>query len=60
MLARDNVEMRKLYEQVEAQQLPIQKNAYMGEIVMVQLGDLMDQFGDVLLFYRTLFRSHEL
>ena len=48
MLARDNVEMRKLYEQVEAQQLPIQKNAYMGEIVMVQLGDLMDRTDDTL------------
>ena len=48
MLARDNVEMRKLYEQVEQQQLPIQKNAYMGELVMQQLGELMGQTEDPL------------
>ena len=35
MLARDNVELRMLYEQVETQQLPVQKNAYMGELVML-------------------------
>ena len=34
MLTRDNIELRKLYEQVENQQLPIQKNAYMGELAM--------------------------
>lgn len=37
LLTRDNVELRKLYEQVEAYQLPIKKNAYMGELVMQQL-----------------------
>ena len=40
--------MRKLYEQVEAQQLPIQKNAYMGEIVMAQLEGLLDRTDDTL------------
>ena len=42
MLARDNVELRKLYEQVETQQLPIQKNAYLGELVMQQLDELLE------------------
>ena len=37
LLARDNVELRKLYEQVEEQQLPIRKNAYMAELVMQHL-----------------------
>ena len=48
MLARDNVELRKLYEQIEAQQLPIQKNAYMGELVMGDLNELMVQSEDAL------------
>jgi uncharacterized protein YaaN involved in tellurite resistance len=48
MLTRDNVEMRKLYEQVETQQLPIQKNAYLGELVMAQLGDLLERTEDTL------------
>ena len=48
MLARDNVELRKLYEQVETQQLPIQKNAYMGELVMEELTDLREHTDDAL------------
>ena len=48
MLAKDNVELRKLYEQVEEQQLPIQKNAYLGELVMQQLGDLPERTEDFL------------
>ena len=48
MLARDNVELRKLYEQVESQQLPIQKNAYLGELVMQQLTELLDNTEDAL------------
>ena len=43
MLVRDNVEMRKLYERVEAQQLPIQKNVYMGELVLQQLTELLER-----------------
>lgn len=46
MLVRDNVEMRKLYERVEAQQLPIQRNVYMGELVMQQLTELLERTGD--------------
>ncbi len=37
LLARDNIELRKIYEQVEAQMLPVQKNAYLGEIVIHEL-----------------------
>ena len=48
MLTKDNVEMRKLYEQVEAQQLPIQKNAYLGELVMQDLTDLLERTDDTL------------
>ena len=46
LLARDNVELRKLYEQVESQQLPIQKNAYMGEVMMERLSELLDGTDD--------------
>ncbi len=48
MLARDNVELRKLYEQIETQQLPIQKNAYMGELIMGELNELMGESDDAL------------
>ena len=48
MLVRDNVELRKLYEQVEQQQLPIQKNAYLGELVMQELGELLEKTDDTL------------
>lgn len=48
MLTRDNVELRKLYEQVEAQQLPVQKNAYLGELLMQQLDDLLEHTDDSL------------
>jgi len=37
LLARDNVELRKIYEQVEAQMLPVQKHAYLGELIMQEL-----------------------
>jgi uncharacterized protein YaaN involved in tellurite resistance len=48
MLQRDNVEMRKLYEQVEAQQLAVQKNAYLGELLMERLRDLVERIEDPL------------
>ena len=48
MLAMDNAELRKLYEQVEQEQLPIQKNAYLGELVMKHLGDLLEITEDPL------------
>jgi len=41
MLRRDNVELRKLYEQVEEQQFPIQKNAYMGQLIMQRLDGVL-------------------
>lgn len=48
MLTRDNVELRKLYEQVESQQLPIQKNAYLGELIMQQLEEYIRRTEDPL------------
>ena len=48
MLVRDNVELRILYGQVEQQQLPIQKNAYLGELLMQQLDELITQTDDTL------------
>ena len=46
MLARDNVELRKVYEQVEEQQQPVQKNAYLGELLMAELTDLSERTDD--------------
>jgi uncharacterized protein YaaN involved in tellurite resistance len=46
MLTRDNVELRKLYEEVEAQQLAVQKNAYLGELLMQQLQGLVKRTQD--------------
>ena len=48
MLTRDNIELRKLYEQVESQQLPIQKNAYLGELIMQELTGVMERTDDTL------------
>ncbi len=48
LLTRDNVELRKLYEQVEAQQLPIQKNIYLGELIMQQLDEVGKSTDDSL------------
>jgi len=48
MLSRDNIELRKLYEQVEAQQVPIQKNVYLGELVMQQLDGALQRTQDPL------------
>ncbi len=48
MLVRDNIELRKLYEQIEEQQLPIQKNAYLGELVMSQLNGVIERTDDTL------------
>ena len=46
MLARDNIELRKLYEQVEAQQLVILKNAYLGEHLIQQLEEILERIED--------------
>ena len=59
MLARDNVELRMLYGQVEAQQLPIQKNAYMGELVMEQLDELLKRTEDSLKVERVRNSLHD-
>ena len=59
MLARDNIELRKLYEQVEQQQLPIQKNAYMGELVMQQLTELQERTDDTLKVERVRNALHD-
>ncbi len=48
MLIRDNVELRQLYEQIEAQQLPILKNARLGELVMQNLSELIERADDTL------------
>ncbi len=48
MLRRDNIELRKLYEQVEVQQLPIRKSAYMGIHLMQQLSRLLTNIEDPL------------
>lgn len=45
-MTRDNVELRQLYEQVEEQRLPVQRNAYLGELLMVELQTLIDQTDD--------------
>ncbi len=59
MIAKDNIELRKLYEQVEQQQLPIQKNAYMGELVMQQLTVLLEQTDDTLKVERVRNALHD-
>jgi len=46
LLVRDNVELRKLYEDVETQQLAIQRNAYLGEMLMQYLSQLIEQTDD--------------
>lgn len=46
ILTRDNVELRQVYEQVEAQRLPIQKNAYLGELLMEHLKVLLEETKD--------------
>ena len=44
MLARDNIELRKLYEGVEAQQAPIARNIYLGELLMQELTALLERY----------------
>ncbi|HEU4390539.1 MAG TPA: toxic anion resistance protein [Blastocatellia bacterium] len=43
MLTRDNVELRKLYEQVESQQPAVRKNAYLGDLLMQEIQALMER-----------------
>ena len=41
LLDRDNIELRKLYEQIEAQQAVVQRNCYLGEVLIEQLDELL-------------------
>ena len=59
MLDKDNIELRMLYQQVEQQQQPIQKNAYMGELVMHQLSDLLAQTDNSLKIERVRNALHD-
>ena len=46
LLVRDNVELRKLYEDVEDHQPRIQRNGYLGELLAERISQLMDQTDD--------------
>jgi uncharacterized protein YaaN involved in tellurite resistance len=46
LLARDNIELRKLYEGVEAQQAPIEKKIYLGELLIGELAALLERTDD--------------
>jgi uncharacterized protein YaaN involved in tellurite resistance len=46
LLTRDNIELRQLYEQIEEQRGPIQRNAYLGELLMAELQRLIDESED--------------
>lgn len=46
LLARDNIELRKLYEGVEAQQAPIEKSIYFGELLIRELSALLERAED--------------
>ncbi len=48
MLTRDNVELRRLYQQVESQHPTVQKNAYLGELLMEELQEVMERTEDRL------------
>jgi uncharacterized protein YaaN involved in tellurite resistance len=46
LLARDNIELRKLYEDVEGQQELIQRAAYLGELLIDELTKLLAETSD--------------
>ena len=46
MLKKDNLELRKLYEQIEEKQSPVQKNAYLGECIVQELRDVIEHTKD--------------
>jgi uncharacterized protein YaaN involved in tellurite resistance len=46
MLVRDNVELRKLYEQLEGQQPIVQRNTFLGEMLMQHLDQLLKRTPD--------------
>jgi len=46
VLARDNLELRKLYEQIEIQQPTIRKNTFLGELLIQHLAQLIQKTPD--------------
>ena len=48
LLARDNVELRRLYEDVEAQQQAIQRQMFLGELLLHDLSPLLDETDEPL------------
>ncbi len=46
LLVRDNVELRARYDDIEAQQLSIQRNAYLGELLVRRLDELLEETND--------------
>jgi uncharacterized protein YaaN involved in tellurite resistance len=48
LLARDNIELRKLYEGVESQQAPVEKKIYLGELLIRELSTLAERTEDSL------------
>ncbi len=48
MLVRDNIELRKMYEQIESQQPSIQRTAYLGELLMVHLNQTLQNTPDAM------------
>jgi uncharacterized protein YaaN involved in tellurite resistance len=60
MLARDNVELRMLYEQVETQMLPLQRNAYLGELIMQALDQALAEASDPLKRERLQAAQHDI
>ncbi len=46
LLIRDNIELRKLYERLETQQPVVQRNTYLGELLIQELEKLIQQTPD--------------
>jgi uncharacterized protein YaaN involved in tellurite resistance len=46
LLRQDNLDLRRLYEEVEAQQVPIERNAYLGETIIAELQELIARTSD--------------
>lgn len=46
MLMRDNVELRQLYEDVESQQDAVQREIFLGEVLLGELQTLLDEVDD--------------
>jgi len=48
MLVRDNIELRKLFEQIEAQQPAVQRTAYFGELLAAQINQMLQNTPDAM------------